>query len=333
MRNGFVDGSPLTDEGDAALQTARSERKVMTCLTARCHESKAAFAHATPVKGDDGAHYVADLVASHVSFMGHIKLLIKTDNGPALRKLASVALERVRCQIVRTDSVVESIASESAEYEGASNGGTECGIRAVRGLCRTIKRCTEKRICQEVPATHPLPAWLLEHVCLILNARMVGEDGTTVWTRFRGPGSGQRLTGFLGSVFYKQPPNGPQRDVNGNMAARMFPGIFLGYRHTFNCYMVATADGNVINIRSVLRRPFADRWCAESIKSIKATPWSLRAITAPDVIELGRPVEKPVGVEDDNVPMPRRLKITARILETYGTTDGCAQCGHIRAFR
>ncbi len=33
------------------------------------------------------------------------------------------------------------------------------------------------------------------------------------------------------------------------------------------------------------------------------------------------------------VPLPRRLKITAKILEAFGTTDGCAQCTHVRAFR
>ena len=66
MREWLVDEYPLTDEGDAALQTARSERKVMKCLIARCHESKAVLAHATPVNGDDEAHYVADLVASDV---------------------------------------------------------------------------------------------------------------------------------------------------------------------------------------------------------------------------------------------------------------------------
>ena len=102
-----------------------------------------------------------------------------------------------------------------------------------------------------MPPTHPISAWLLEHVCLILNARMVGEDGKTAWKRLRGRDFGQRLIGFLESVFYKQPPKGPQHDANGNMAPRMFPGIFLGYHHTSNCYRVATADGNVIKIRSV----------------------------------------------------------------------------------
>ncbi len=68
---------------------------------------------------------------------GHIKLIIKTDNEPALRKLASVSLGRIRCQIGQEDSTVEKISSEqSAEYESASNGGTECGIRNVRGLFR-----------------------------------------------------------------------------------------------------------------------------------------------------------------------------------------------------
>ena len=83
----------------------------------------------------------------------------------------------------------------------------------------------------------------------------------------------------------------------------------------------------------MLRRPCVDRRCADSTKSIAATTLSLRTITAPEVIELGPSVEKPVGVEDDRVPMPRRWKITAEILETYGTTDGCAPCSHIRAFR
>ena len=48
------------------------------------------FAHAIPVKGDDEDHYVADLVASDVSFMGHTKVIIKPDNEPALRKLANL---------------------------------------------------------------------------------------------------------------------------------------------------------------------------------------------------------------------------------------------------
>ncbi len=334
QRKELADVYPLTGDGDAALEEARKKRDVMKCLIVRCHESKAVFAHAIPVKGDDEDHYVADLIASDVAFMGHIRLLLKSDNEPALLKLAEAALEKIRCQVLKNESPVQSASSEQApEYESASNGGTECGIRSVRGRFRTIKICTEKRIGQELPATHPLSTWLLEHVCLILNAMHVGEDGKTAWKRLRGRDFGQRLIGFAESVLYKQPPKGPQHDVKGNMSARMFPGTFLGYHHTSNCYRVATVDGDVIKVRSVLRRPIPDRWDAESLKAITATPWSLRSRSAPERIELGPAVERHEATQDDAVPMPRRLKITLKVLEEYGTTDGCAQCTHVRAFR
>ncbi len=334
MRKELAEEYPLTVEGNAALEDARKKKDIMKCLILRCHESKALFAHAVPVKGDDEDHYVADLIASDIAFMGHVKLLIKSDNEPALLKLAEAALVKIRCQVQKGESSVKNVSSEqAAEHESASNGGTECGIRSVRGLFRTIKLCTQRRIGQEIPPTHPLSTWLLEHVCLLLNALHVGEDGKTAWKRLRGRDFGQRLIGFAENVFYKQPPKGPQHDVGGNMTARMFPGVFLGYHHTSNCYRVATAEGNVIKARSLLRRPLADRWNAETIKAIVATPWSLRSVANPERIELGKPVEKDEKPQDEQIPMPRRLRITIKTLEEYGTTDGCAQCSHVRAFR
>ncbi len=174
QRNELIDEYPLTSKGDAALEEARKQRDIMKCLIVRCHESKAIFAHAIPVKGDDEDHDVADLIASDVAFMGHVRLLLKSDNEPALLKLAEAALLKIRCQVQKDESPVKSVSSEqAAKYEIASNGGTECGIRAVRGLFRTLKLCTEKRIGQEIPPTHPLSAWLIGHVCLLLNALQV----------------------------------------------------------------------------------------------------------------------------------------------------------------
>ena len=113
----------------------------MKCLILRCHESKAIFAHSIPVKGDDEDHYVADLIATDVAFMGHVKLLLKSDNEPALLKLAEASLMKIRVQAQKDETPVQSVSSEqAAEYESPSNGGTECGIRAVRGLFRTPSR-------------------------------------------------------------------------------------------------------------------------------------------------------------------------------------------------
>jgi hypothetical protein len=305
----------------------------MKCLIVRCHESKAVFAHAIPVKGADEDHYVADLIASDVAFMGHIRLLLKSDNEPALLALAEAALQRIRCQVQKDQLDIETISTEqAATYESASNGETECGIRAVRGLFHAHKLQLERRIEREVPPTHPLSAWLLEHVCLLINALHVGEDGKTPWKRLRGRDFGQRLVAFGERVRFKQPPKGPQHDVARNMGPRMFPGTFIGYHLSSNSYRVINNNGDVIKTRGIMRRPLADGWNAETIENISATPWSLRQAAPAERVELGRRVAASEGAEDAPVPLPRRLKITMQVLDTYGTTEDCPQCTHIRAF-
>jgi hypothetical protein len=325
---------PLSTDGDAKLESDRIELKIMKCLAVRCHESKAVFAHAIPVKGRGEDNFVADLVKSDVEFMGHVKLILKSDNEPALLALGQAALLSIRCDVVAGESKVESISFEnSAEHDSQSNGGTECGIRAVRGVFRTVKLCLEERLGRKVPSTHPLMTWLVEYSALLLNAKQVGEDGKTSWSRLRGRDFGQKLIGFGEAVLYKQPPKGPQHDVHGNMGPRMFPGRFLGYSCFSNTYLVETEDHDVVKVRSILRRPEADRWDEAKLQGVKATPWSLRATSSPAAMELGQPVPKDAPPQDDAVPLPRRLKITMKVLEEFGTTDGCPQCMHIRSFK
>ena len=325
---------PEDADGEAKLEEARVELKIMKCIAIRCHESKAVFAHSVPVKGRDEDNYVAELVATDVQFMGHVKVILKTDNEPALLALATDALLNIRVDAQKDESSLQSVSLEhSAEHESQSNGGTECGIRAIRGIFRTIKLCLEERIGQKIPPTHPLSAWLVEHAALLQNAKQVGEDGKTAWCRLRGRDFGQKLLGFAEAVMYKQPPKGPQHDVDGNMGARMFPGTMMGYSHLSNTYIVATEAGDIIKIRSVLRRPEADRWNLDVIKGLVATPWSVRAKSAPGAMELGEPVAKDPPAPEDAVPLPRRLEITMKMLDEFGTTDGCPQCMHIRSFR
>ena len=141
-RKELKDDFPETKEGDALLEQARVELKIMKCIAVRCHESKAVFAHNVPVKGRDEDNYVAKLVATDVEFMGHVKVILKTDNEPALLALATAALLNIRIDAQKDGSPVRGVSVEhSAEHDSQSNGGTECGIRAVRGLFRTIKLC------------------------------------------------------------------------------------------------------------------------------------------------------------------------------------------------
>jgi hypothetical protein len=116
-------------------------------------------------KNDAGQFAMIDKIqpgATDVEFMGHVKVILKTDNGPALLALATASLLNIRIDAQKDESSVQNVSIEhSAEYESQSNGGTECGIRAVRGIFRTIKVCLEERVGQKIPPTHALSAWLV----------------------------------------------------------------------------------------------------------------------------------------------------------------------------
>ncbi len=86
-------------EGESALLEDRRQGRVVKCILVRCTETKCMFAHIVPCKGVDEVGYVVDLVCSGVAWLGHAKLLIKSDNEKALLSLVKKALTELKCQI------------------------------------------------------------------------------------------------------------------------------------------------------------------------------------------------------------------------------------------
>ena len=84
----------------------------MECFAVRCHESEVVFAHAVPVKGRDGDNFVAGLITADVEFMGHAKLILKSDNEPALLASGQAAQLNIRCGVHKDGSKVESVSVE-----------------------------------------------------------------------------------------------------------------------------------------------------------------------------------------------------------------------------
>ena len=320
---------PEGEEGERKLLEARRRGEIIKCIIIRCHESKALFAHVVPCKGLDEDGFVVGLVVSAVTWLGHVKLILKSDNEPALLALVKRSLEAVRFKV----EAVESISDEhNVKHDSQGNGGTEVGIRAVRGLFRTIRLCTERRVGHKIPNDHALTGWLLEHTATLITALNVGSDGKTSWSRLRGRDLSQQLYGFGESVMWKQPPRGPQHDLEGNMGPRMRPGTFVGFARHTNAYKVIDDDGKLIQTRGILRRPLGDRWDPAALGRITTSPWSTRDQQAPARVELGEPVERHAAPAPEAPSNPRRFKITMKVLEDHGTSDGCAQCSHIRSF-
>ena len=175
---------------------------MVKCTIVRCYATNCVFAHVVPCNGVGEDNFVAKLVVGAVSWLGHTRLILKSDGEPAVRRFVKKSLEEIK----HTVKDVEQASSErSAAHDSQSNGGTEVGVRTVRGLLRSLRLCLGKRLGARLPTQHPLMAWLVEHTALLLNACSRGSDGITPWERARGRPFGLRLHGFGESVMWKRP--------------------------------------------------------------------------------------------------------------------------------
>ena len=317
------------NEGDKLLTDARRKGDIVKCLVIRCYESKNVFAHVVPCKGDDEDKFVANLAVEDLTWLGHVKLILKSDQEKALATLITRTVDILRFKV----EDLESLSTEqSQKYDSQANGATEVGIRSVRGLFRSVKLCLQRRIGKALPAQHPLTSWLLEHTCLLLNARVRGEDGRTPWARVRGRAFGQRLIGFAEQVLWKLPTKGPQHDADGNMSARWAKGTFIGYQRGSNSYRLIDSEGVHQESRAVQRKPAQEKWDSVALEKIQVTPWSLRTVDAAVRVDLGAEVAGHPLAPAEGPSLARRLKITKHTLRDFGYTDGCRQCDHMRAF-
>ena len=142
-----------SEAGETQLQAERVKGSIVKCIIVRCHETKNVFAHVIPCKGLDENKYVVKTVCDDIAWLGHVRLIIKSDGEKSILKLVKNALEVLK---VRVEDL-ETISSESSQpYDSQSNGGTEVGIRNVRGLFRSLKLCLERRLGQQIPPSHAL---------------------------------------------------------------------------------------------------------------------------------------------------------------------------------
>ncbi len=319
---------PETEEGEAALNDARERGDLIKCILVRCFATKCLAAHCVPYKGAGEDDYVAGLVAEDILWLGHSELILKSDNEPALQTLITRVLEVVR---VRSSEPKRISREEPAKYDSQSNGATEVGVMLVRGLFRTLKLCLEARIGKYVPPDHAIVPWLLEHTCLLLNVKYRGADGLTSWARARGRAFTQQILGFGETVLYKLPVKGPGSQPDGNMGTRWKEGVFIGYSRSSNTYILSTED-RLATSRSLSRLPEQNRWSANALAAIKATPWSEREKPSAEVRFQQPAPERDVPVDTAAPAQLRRFRITNKELEEHGYSDGCPQCAHVQRY-
>jgi hypothetical protein len=157
----------------------------------------------------------------------------------------------------------------------------------------------------------------------ILSVLGRGADGLTPWARVRGRPFDQQVVCFGEVVLYKLPVKGTRSQPDGNMGTTQGGGVFVGYHRSSNTSTLATADGKV-EARSLTRRPEPNRWSAEKLAEIKATPWSRREKPESSVC-----FEQPAG--EAAVPpgavrpsAPKEFRINQSDISEHGYSGGCA---------
>ena len=172
---------------DDELETKRSEGLIVKCVLVRDWDNKAVWAHVIPRKGPDEEGYAARLIANDIKWMGHAKIALKYDNEAALRALVKQVVNTLHedspTPVVEGANWKDSgiIHENPPTYDSQSNGGTEIGVKLVRGLFRTLRLCLESRLGKTIPIMHTLFPWLLEHTCRLINTRTRGLDGKSAW--------------------------------------------------------------------------------------------------------------------------------------------------------
>ena len=149
----------------------------LTVLVTKDRDSKGIIANPVLCKGRAHEDTVDQAVINVRRFGHQAKVLLKTDNEPALVDLRRGVAEKLGIQVVQ---------EAPPAREPQSNGSVENAVKQVKGMIRTLMLALQARIQGEIPVDHPVMLWLVEHAAELLTKHLVGHDGKTAYARLFG---------------------------------------------------------------------------------------------------------------------------------------------------
>ena len=130
----------------------------------------------------DEKRHAVDIIVDDVVWLGYSKVILKSDNEPAIIKLSKEALATLK-----VPGLEQAGEEHPPPYDSQANGSVENAVELMKCGFRTLKFCLERRIGKRIPPRHPIMSWLAPHAEAILRYRSRGEDGKVPneWTRLR----------------------------------------------------------------------------------------------------------------------------------------------------
>ena len=303
---------------------------ITTVLVARLYPAKVLLATVCPSKGVDD--HVVSRVTSFIKDSGYKKLIYRSDQEPSLRALLETALQKSQLD--------QAVPEASAVGESQSNGRSESSVLRIQDLVRTYKCALESGLATRIPCDHPICYWMVEHAASIYNRYVCTEDGSTPYQNLHGQRFRGRAVEFGEQVFYYVP-----KRLRAKMSLRWRLGTFVGNHQNSNEALVASSNGDVIKVRSIVRVVAPSRWNKDVAMSVKGTPFRLRprseSETDAHVEETMDPhTNADQHPSDDGVKesfdkdevkkLDRQLRITKVDIDQFGLSDDCPKCADLR---
>jgi len=156
-------------------KSEKQEEKGSPIMVIKDKRTKRILARMIPQKGV--SKYAIKKLKIDIDQMGYKKIILKSDNEPAIMALK---------QAVKDMSTVEIINEESPVGDSKANGDIENAIQRMEGQFRTLKLALDASYNTRIEGNHAIIPWIIMHSCCLLSWYQVGSDGKTPFQRWKG---------------------------------------------------------------------------------------------------------------------------------------------------
>jgi len=287
----------------------------MPILVMHDRASKTIFADVVPATGLNP--YAVARMKANLESLGYKRVVIKTDQEPAIMALKEAVVRETHMEVVKEESPIG---------ESSSNGEIENAVKRVQAQVRTLKSHLQTESRGFLDRQHHITPWMIRHAANCISRHAVGEDGKTARQRLRGRKFNTELVQFGECVWYlKLKSKGHHK-----WEERWEDGVWLGVSDESGEAIIGT-DVGVVKARTVRRKGSQEeRWDAQQHENMRGVPWA----TIPGTTQ--RRIQTDVNTPD--MPLPniterkhpeteqvvrRRIRITKDDLENWGLPPGC----------
>ena len=211
------------------------------------------------------SQYAVAFVAGAIQELGYKRILMKSDNEPAIKRLEERVSECL--------PGVECVPKEAPVGDCRANGSAENAVKQVK---RSIQD-TQNFDRGPVPVAKLMRnlvcwAWIPRHCANLMTRFKRYSDGRTAIQRLTGRRWGRPMVVFGEIILVKVAVSRAGR--RAGLESAFTHAVCMGHHGRSGALMALTEHG-AVNARSFKRLPESDRFVASELEMLKGSPWNL----------------------------------------------------------